>query len=159
MRSQIEPIVRCVFYEIPRFSTLTIRRQSRGLRHGLTSLTSREVTPEATDHRPLSSKILATDVYPVHYLFIPTRAHDSTPSTLHRLAVVAASRRERISDTAAAYAAAPGNFQAAFPVIGKRRAGERPALIMRLESARSGRRGEHSRETIPSRLLPPSHPL
>lgn len=36
---------------------------------------------------------------------------------------------------------AAGNFRAAFPVIGKRRAGERPALIMRLESAGSGSRG------------------
>jgi len=49
---------------------------------------------------------------------------------------------------------AAGNFRAAFPVIGKRRAGKRPALIMRLESAGSGSRGaEHARKAIPSRLL------
>jgi len=117
---------------------LNYRDDNLAVYDGLTSLTSRGVTPEATDRRPLSSKILATDVYPVRYLFIPTRA-PTIPLPLSRRPRRRCRRDDDGNVSQRRTRAAPGNFRAAFPVIGKRRAGERLALIMRLESAGSGR--------------------
>lgn len=53
---------------------------------GLTSLTSRGVTPEATERRPLSTEILATPTFIqcIIYLYRRVRAHDSLLLSLHR---------------------------------------------------------------------------
>lgn len=77
-------LCRRVFFEFSRSARFELSGDNLAVYDGLTSLTSRGVTPEATDRRPLSSKILATDVYPLHYLFIPTRAPTIPPSLSRR---------------------------------------------------------------------------
>lgn len=140
-------------------SDRAIGRQTRGLRWTNIINVPAEWLLRRLERRPLSSEILATDIYPVHYLFIPAGVRPRFPLLIPSLSsssLPSRRRRERISEARApdGYASpAAENFRAAFPVIGKRRAGERPALIMRLESAGSGSRGGSAPST-PGKRFP-----
>jgi len=56
-----------LFTKFSRSARLELSDDNLAVYDGLMSLTFRGVTPETTERRPLSSEILATDVYPVHY--------------------------------------------------------------------------------------------
>lgn len=132
--------------------TETIGRQSRGLRRTNVINISRS---DSWGDRAQTSFIWNSSyrhLSSIIYLYRRVRAYAIPSSYPFAVAAAAAAadvvavattmRADLRNSRVGGYAPpAAGNFRAAFPVIGKRRAGERTALIMRLESAGSGSRG------------------